>query len=477
VVGNPPYIEVKRYKDWMPAQYQYLKESGRYETTRQGKTDVAMPFMEQGLRLLREKGRLGFIIQNRFFKTDYGELARDWLRRNRAVDEIEDFRDLQVFAGRTTYTAILILQKNRPALHYRTYASLEEAQAGVPSVEITLKWDAVNANVWSFDQPDLLEVYQDLARRHRTIGDHGRLQISVGLQTLYGKFYQFEPIDVKPRTVVGRNGAGDEANLEKAALRPLCRNRGFYPFRQDNADAWVIFPYDLAGGEAREVGWKEFKERYPKTADYLEKRKRDLKKAVEVEKGTNRWHLYTRPQNLVSQANPKVLFPMTIEDTVAAVDFEGDIYQDNVNVNSLTFAGASPAQLNAIAAVFNSTIFNALARLKAGLNDAGWRKFNKQYAELVPFPMAIIEDKDVVKQLSTLADQISALQTQSLPAATDGARTGFRATLESLWHQLDETVESVYGLTRGQKEVLKKYPRRINRFDLLTRQAIVPEDE
>ena len=477
VVGNPPYIEVKRYKEWMPAQYKYLKESGRYETTRQGKTDVAMPFMEQGLKLLRKQGRLGFIIQNRFFKTDYGELVRDWLKRNRAVDEIEDFRDLQVFAGRTTYTAILILQKNSPAIHYRTYSTLIDAQAGSPSVDCTLKWDAVNANVWSFDQPDLLEVYQDLARRHHTIGGHSKLQISVGLQTLYGKLYQFEPLEVKARTVVGQNGAGEAASFEKAALRPLCRNRGFYPFRQDNADAWVIFPYDVAEGQAEEIGWKEFNKRYPKTADYLEKRKRELMKAVEVETGVNRWHLYTRPQNLVSQANPKVLFPSTIEDVIAAVDAEGDVYQDNVRINSISFAGATVAQLKSLACLFNSTIFNALAKIKAGLSDSGWKQFNKQYAELVPFPIAIIEDAEVVKQLSALADKISELQSQSLQAATEGARTGFRATIESLWHQLDEIVESVYGLTRGQKEVLKKYPRRINRFDLLTRQAVVPEDE
>ena len=38
VVGNPPYIEVKRYREWMPSEYRYLKDSGVYETTAQGKT-------------------------------------------------------------------------------------------------------------------------------------------------------------------------------------------------------------------------------------------------------------------------------------------------------------------------------------------------------------------------------------------------------------------------------------------------------
>lgn len=477
VVGNPPYIEVKRYKEWMPSQYKYFKESGVFETTAEGKTDIAMPFMEQGLKLLNRNGRLGFIIQNRFFKTDYGEIVRSWLKRQKAVSEIEDFRDLQVFAGRTTYTAILILEKDSPSVHYRTYATQEDAAANLPNVQCTLKWDSIDNNVWSFDQPDLLEVHRELSKRHGTIGHHSELQISVGLQTLYGKLYQFEPVEVKPRIVIGKNGEGNIVTLEKAALRPLCRNRGFYPFRKDNADAWVIFPYDVSDGEATEILWKDFKERFPKAGAYLEERKRNLLKAVDAEEGANRWHLYRYPKNLASQANPKVLFPMTIEDTVASVDLLGDVYQDNVNVNSVSFAGATAEQLNAIAALFNSTLFNALARLKAGLNDSGWRKFNRQYAELVPFPSAIIRDPAIVTKLSGLADRIGDLQTKSITSETEGAKTGYRATIESLWRQLDEAVETVYGLTKAQKEVLRKYPRRVNRFDLLTRQTVVDENE
>jgi len=99
VVGNPPYIEVKRCREWMPAMYAYLKDHGGYVTTDQGKTDIAMPFMEKGVKLLRPGGRLGFIIQNRFFKTEYGATTRRWLRKNKLLESIEDFRDIQVFAA------------------------------------------------------------------------------------------------------------------------------------------------------------------------------------------------------------------------------------------------------------------------------------------------------------------------------------------------------------------------------------------
>ncbi|MCX6137071.1 MAG: N-6 DNA methylase [Ignavibacteriales bacterium] len=477
IVGNPPYIEVKRYKEWMPLQYQYLKESGVYETTAQGKTDIAMPFMEQGLRLLKKNGRLGFIIQNRFFKTDYGEAVRSWLIRNKAVAEIEDFRDIQIFAGRTTYTAIMILQRNRSDFGYVTYENYDNANARKPSVDCRISWDYVDSNVWAFDQPDLLEVHGELLKKHGTLANRKDIQISVGLQTLYGKLYQFEPVDVKPRTVIGRNGDGEEIVLERAALRPLCRNRGFYPFRIDNADAWVIFPYDIKNGEAHEIAWTDFKLRYHKTADYLEQRKKKIVKAVDVEKGPHRWHLYTYPKNLVSQSSPKVLFPSTIEDAIATVDPTGDVYLDNVRVNSISVENGSTIQLQSIACLINSTVFNALVKLKAGLSDSGWRQINRQFMELAPFPSAVIDDPKTTKLLAGLADRISELQSKAIAAKTEGAKSGYRSTLESLWNQVDETVESAYGLTKKQKEVIHKYPRRINRYDLLTRQAAVPEND
>ncbi len=475
VVGNPPYIEVKRYKEWMPEMYRYLKEGDRYETTDQGKTDIAMPFMEMAMRQLRKGGRLGFIIQSRFFKTEYGASTRRWLLRRKLLEGVEDFRDIQVFPGRTTYTAILVLQAGSESFAYRTYADLASAQVDRPSVKSTLKARTLDDEPWSLDQPDLLEVYAELAARHKTVGQHRELEISVGLQTLYGKIYQLQPIEVTARNVRGANGFGAEVVLERKALRPLCRNRGFYPFRTDNADAWVIFPYDVEGDSATEIRWPEFQRRFPKAAAYLEHNRTTLRNSVELEDGRDRWHLYTRPQNLVSQARPKVLFPMTIEDTTAAVDLEGNVYQDNVNVNSLSIRGGG-VDLVAVAAVFNSSVFSALARLKAGLNDAGWRKFNKQFAAVVPFPLAALREQGgLASQLVGTAKTVSRHQDQLRKARSEGERAAVRGTLSALWTQLDDLVEKLYEVTNEQRRVIARYPRKVDRVDLPLR-ATTPED-
>lgn len=468
VVGNPPYIEVKRYKEWMPEMYRYLKDGDRYVTADQGKTDLAMPFMEMAVRQLRPEGRLGFIIQNRFFKTEYGESTRRWLRKGKLLEAVEDFRDIQVFPGRTTYTTILVLEPGSASFEYRTFETLSDAQADQPSLKATIKADQLDDKPWSLDQPDLLEVHSQLAKKHGRIGDKQEIEINVGLQTLYGKVYQLQPVDVTARTVRGVNGLGAEVVLERKALRPLCRNRGFYPFRANNADAWVIFPYDINGENATEIRWTEFKERFPKAAAYLEHNRNTIRNEVDVPEGRDRWHLYLYPKNLVQQARAKVLFPMTIEDTAASVDRNGDVYQDNVNVNSLSIR-ADGFDLDAVAAVFNSTTFSALARLKAGLNDAGWRKFNRQFAELVPFPMKQLKGTPLAKELAKLARRIEEQQEQLQRATTEGERGAVRGTLSTFWAELDEKVEELYGLTAAQKKVIARYPRKIDRIELVLR--------
>ncbi|OQC42652.1 MAG: Type IIS restriction enzyme Eco57I [Acidobacteria bacterium ADurb.Bin051] len=468
VVGNPPYIEVKRYREWMPEMYRYLKESGRFATVDQGKTDIAMPFLEVGASHLRPGGRLGYIVQTRFFRTEYGASTRRWLHTGNLLEAVEEFGDLQVFPGRTTYTGILVLQPGSRSVDYRSYGSLAAAEAGVPATEGRIPLDQLADTPWALDQPDLLAVYEALAERHGTIGDHRDLAIHVGLQTLYGKLYQLRPVAVTARTVRAVNGLGAEVALERGALRPLCRNRGFYPFRADNADAWVIFPYEIERGTAREIRFPELRQRFPKTAAYLEENRATLRRAVEVPEGRDRWHLYTRPQNLVAQAQPKVLFPSTIEDSIAAVDEAGDIYQDNVRINALTLRGAG-VSLRSVAALFNSSVFSALARCKAGLSDAGWRQFNRQFAALVPFPLAALAEPKAGRRLGELARSIASHQERLREAGTEGRQVSLRGALGELWRRLDDEVEKLYGLTPAEREVVRRYPRKVDRVDLVLR--------
>ena len=374
-----------------------------------------------------------------------------------------------MFPGRTTYTAIVTLcRQPNESFGYRTYEDLEAAREAKPRLEVRYEHRKLDDGVWAFDKPDLLELHRTLAKRYFAIGDHRELSIGVGLQTLWGKAYTLQAEKVGKRVVRAVGLDGEAHSFERAVVRPLCRNEGFYPFRPDNADAWVIFPYEVKGSEFREIGWSELHKKFPVTAEYLTSQRKEIRKAVEGNPERDRWHLYTRPQNIASQANPKVLFPSTAEDTIAASDPVGDVYQDNVRICSLSVNG-SGIDLSAVAGILNSSLFNALAKLKAGLSDGGWRQFNRQFMDLVPFPLARLKGERS-KALAKLADSIQEVQEKYLTKEGEAERQALRQLLESQWRKLDEAVEDLYELSAEERTVARRYPRRLNRIDLLVRQ-------
>ena len=117
-----------------------------------------------------------------------------------------------------------------------------------------------------------------------------------------------------------------------------------------------------------------------------------------------------------------------------------------------------------------------MARVKAGLSDSGWRQFNRQFVELVPFPLKALASRDIPTRLAKLATQIQDLQ-ETLRASTgEGSREGMRATLSSLWSQLDAIVDEAYGLSADERRVASQHPRVVDRITLVERQVTTATD-
>jgi hypothetical protein len=104
VIGNPPYVRMELIKKFKP----YLEKN---YVVADDRTDLYAYFFENGVRVLRDGGRLGYISSSSFFRTGSGEKLRIFLGDNVAVESVIDFGDLQIFEGVTTYPAILTLRK------------------------------------------------------------------------------------------------------------------------------------------------------------------------------------------------------------------------------------------------------------------------------------------------------------------------------------------------------------------------------
>ena len=105
VIGNPPYVRQEAFIEMQDYIYQV------YETY-SSRADIYVYFFEKGLSLISGTSRLGFIVSNKFMRSNYGSNLRKLLLRTSSIEQIVDFGDLGVFGGLTVYPSILILRKS-----------------------------------------------------------------------------------------------------------------------------------------------------------------------------------------------------------------------------------------------------------------------------------------------------------------------------------------------------------------------------
>ena len=473
IIGNPPYVEVKNYNVEYPFMHQYIKDF--YNTTKNGKVDLSVAFIERGIELLNENGKLGVVVQKRFFKTEYGKKIREYISSNQLLYQVIDFDTTNMFKGRITYISSLILDKSHPEMvsFVRIPNEPEEIPAKldhIPLLEVNdsyftiIPFNAFDTNPWNFDDADLLGIKTNLLNRHGNFG--GFANVRVGIQVLWDRAYHLTVKEIHDNgTMLCDSHLEKGFTIEIDACRPLLVNERFYPFCKDSTNTYVIFPYDVIDGKKVQVLFNDFANRYPLAGRYLTEHKRTIKQNVETYPD-DKWHLFTRENNH-QRIEPKVLIPMTANDTFASVTQNPLNYCDNANMFFVDIQDKSENNLYAIASIINSTLFSACARSIANPQQNGYFKFNKQFIEPIPFPKEHFENNSaLVAEISAIGKNIEQLQNQYL-SATPRQKNIYRNSLNTHWNSLDEKVYELYQLSDTEKDFFRSRGRNINRIQIL----------
>ncbi len=129
IIGNPPYI---RNTELSGKDKKYFNEnySSAYK-----QYDIYILFFENALRLLKNKGYLGFITSNKFIASEYGENLRKLILEKCKIIALIDMSHLRVFKDASTYPVITILQKeeneilrNRNKIKFQSIENVRDLQ-------------------------------------------------------------------------------------------------------------------------------------------------------------------------------------------------------------------------------------------------------------------------------------------------------------------------------------------------------------
>lgn len=450
VIGNPPYVEVKNYNVGLPCMAEYIKKV--YVSSKNGKIDLSVPFIEKGMEILNPHGRMGYIIQKRFFKDQYGKGIRKYLTdaKHYYLNGVYDYQENNLFAGKTTYVAILVCDKNSENNKNVWY---------INSVDSTksqlLPSESLGETPWNFESAQLNSLRLRLTKELGTLQDVCR--VKVGVQVLWNDAFQIVADKIENGIIYGHSKIENNVAVEYDSCKPLLCNEQFAPLTKRQYKTFALFPYDVSeDGEVRELGFSEYSATYPKAGAYLKNHKKLICENVQTlpEKNNSydakeHWHLFTRANNHGAVCQ-KICVPMTAQYPQAAVVLDKHVYCDNANMFFIQVAHADEMRLYALAAIINSTIFNAFARGIANPQRGGYFKFNKQFLDPVPVPAKAFAfcNKDI-KKLASIAKQIEK-NNELIKASIGGKTSGLELSLKNLWRELDELCFKLYGIKKPE---------------------------
>lgn len=467
IVGNPPYVETKHYKEALPEMHKYL--SKKYKAF-EGKADLAVLFIERSIRFLNDNGKLGFIVQKRWFKTKYGEKIRNIIEANKNLSKIIDFNSTDIFEGRTTYVAIIILSK-KPNQKIN-YVNISDNPLKIKTIfenDVKLDtniipYDFIINNGWNVEYFELQKLKSKLINKYGTIKDIERINIKDGIQALWKKVYHITNYTIKGDYIIGKNGFGDVVKVEKEITRPIIYNEEFYAFKKIEPSAYCIFPYKGEKNKEK-ISISEIKERYPMAYMYLKNNEKLIKENQEYRKSDEYWHTFTREHNHELYSVDKIVIPMTAKDTFATYISNYPLYMDNSNVWFITIDNSTDELMKAVTCIINSTIFSALAKCGANPQRGGYYKFNKQFIEPIPLPIDNITN-EICTEFVKLYNKIISLQNKYIKASAN-EKIYLYDNLKVEWDKLDKLSENIYKLDEQDNKILLKYPRNEDRIKIL----------
>jgi len=405
VVGNPPWGGIlKKVKGSFLSDQ--LKNN--YESAVR-KYDIYVLFIEAGIKWLKEQGKLGYIVQNRFLRADYGEKLRDYVLKTCRIERIIDFGDTRVFTDATNYPCIIILNKKAVDKEELVFIEVnKKADEISPEKLITLIRTASAAKAKHF--LSVLQLKQD-SLKNLSVWTSGQIKLESllsrveGIETLGGLCEE-----IMEGVTFGGKGSDEiycvntdiiqQHQLEKPLIKKVLKGRDIRKWKISWNDRFLVYPYDESG---KEVDLKKF----PNTYRYLKQFQNILGNRVldgkEITEWSKNWYSFWRERTPHRFEATKMISPRLATVNSFALDDKGEFYLTDSAVAII------PKNLNVkfLLGILNSRLLFFYIRNSSPFVQGRYYSYTRTYLEKLPVKVPITQrEKKIAKEIIKKVDRI-----------------------------------------------------------------------
>lgn len=306
VVGNPPYIRIHNLEE---ETREFLKKKFQFST---GVLDIYISFFEMGLNLLNQTGKLGYITPNSFLHNTSYKSFREYLKSQKNIQEITDFKSNKVFESFSTYTAITILDK----AYANDFFQYKELQNKKIECVNQIKFLDLTSQKWAFSCEENSVFLANLFEgKNNSLKDF--FDIQYGFATLRDKIFigNCQIIDKE-------KGWFNGFEVEKSILKKIVKGSR-YKGDEDQIE-WILFPYEKQGQRYFPISEEKLQSEYPKAYQYLLHHKEELEKR-DMDKGAL-WYEFGRSQGVQSSHKEKIVVNPLVNGSVNYHKLSDDIF-------------------------------------------------------------------------------------------------------------------------------------------------------
>jgi len=453
IVGNPPYVRIQNIVKFSAEEIKFFQSDVSGYTVAEAETfDKYYLFIQRAISLLNENGVLGYIVPHKFFIVKGGKALRAFITSHSSLLKIIHFGVTQVFPNRSTYTAILILdKKKREQISFRRIKRIAaELTAG------SISYDNYNSveyteQPWIFVSKPTQTVFEK-ARNANTISLGSISEIAVGLQTSADKIYIFQP-EEETETTYRFKYKNTVYEIEKAICKHCLYDLSFGLFDTVKPNAQIIFPYTIQADKAEVFSEQYFQENFPLTWAYLNNFKADLSKRS-INGNDPKWYQYGRSQSLTRFHNNKKLIWSVLSTKPPYVFDENNLqFTGGGNGPYYSLFTSSNYSLYYILGILSHPIFEAMVKSGASEFRGAYYSHGKQFIENLPIRKIDFTNADETKLHNEIVKTVKSL------IATKATYNGvyisakkkvMQHKMDFLFNSLLEQVNSIYEITHDE---------------------------